>query len=114
MKINPRFLGAVSSQTISILSVFFLVCSAPWAAAEPKDDSKVYWDGGKRGHVDGCSRLPKDKDELAKMKTATDGEMIAGGAVLCSRCPGSTTEGKGNPGGVSKNAKADKSEVPAV
>ncbi len=67
--------------------------------SEPNGDTKVYWDGGKRGHVDGCTRLPKDPAELAKLKTTTYAEMKSGGALLCSRCPGSTTPGKGNPGG---------------
>jgi hypothetical protein len=81
-------------------------------AAEPAPDTKVYWDGGKRGHIEGCPRLPKDAAELAKMPVNTYGEMIAGGAVLCSKCPGSTTEGKGNPGPGAGRPKKD--ETPAV
>ncbi len=75
-----------------------LASAALSAKAELPDDTKVYWDGGQRGHVDGCSRLTKDPTELAKLTTSTMGKMKAGGALLCSRCPGSTTAGKGNPG----------------
>lgn len=100
---------------LTMIAVVFLVCAAQWVGAEPKDDTKVYWNGGKRGHVDGCRRLPQDAAELAKLKTSTYGEMKAGGALLCSRCPGSTTPGKGNSGGGKKKpTKKSKPAGPAV
>ena len=95
MKITrPTVISRLLPRISAILTLIFLLCVQS-ATAEPAGDAKVYWDGGKRGHIDGCSRLPKDSAELAKMKTATYAEMKAGGALLCSKCPGSTTAGKG-------------------
>lgn len=78
---------------------------APKPDAEPKADSKppagevlVYQINGKqRVHVVGCRRLTTDPDELAKLTSMTLTQAKAKGLVLCSRCPGSTTEGRGNP-----------------
>ena len=78
-------------------TVLMLMFTAILSSAQLPDDTRVYWEGGKRGHIEGCRRLTKDPDELAKMKTSTMSEMKAAGAELCSRCPGSTTPGKGNP-----------------
>ncbi|PXA03522.1 hypothetical protein DDZ13_11095 [Coraliomargarita sinensis] len=47
-------------------------------------ETKVYWDGGKRGHIASCRRFPEDKEV-----NSTYGKMTAAGAMLCSRCPGS-------------------------
>lgn len=99
---------------ISGIASFFLTLSGQPALAEPPNDAKVYWDGGKRGHIDGCSRLPKDPVELAKLPVKTYDEMIAGGALLCSRCPGSTTEGKGNPSGGKEGKKIDEPSAPVM
>jgi hypothetical protein len=106
---NPIQLSALSPRKRRSLPllVTLLIGSLLLVFAEPpllNDDTKVYWDGGNRGHVDGCSRLPKDAAELAKLKTSTYGAMTKAGAQLCSRCPGSTTAGKGNPQGEKKNA----------
>jgi len=60
-------------------------------------DVTVYSGGGKRVHVVGCRRLTTDPGELAKMTKMTLAEAEAKGLPLCSRCPGSTTSGKGNP-----------------
>lgn len=51
------------------------------------DDTPVYYDGGKRGHIDSCPRLT-DEAKAAGPNT-TYGEMTAKGGLLCSRCPGS-------------------------
>ena len=64
---------------------------------KPAPDTTVYWDGGKRCHVADCSRLTKNPEELEKMTKLTLAEAEARGVPLCSRCPGSTTTGKGNP-----------------
>lgn len=94
IELNPR-------KFFRLLSALLLVAGATAGQApEPDPGTKVYWDSGKRGHIDGCPRLPKDAAELAKMPVKTYGEMIAGGGVLCSRCPGSTTSGKDKPGPV--------------
>lgn len=62
----------------------------------------VYWDGKKRVHIEGCNRLSKDPNELAKLSKMTLAEAMKRGFPPCSRCPGSTTPGKGihNNGGV--------------
>jgi len=57
-------------------------------------NTKVYHSAGKkRVHVEGCRRL-NSKEGTTVM---TLGEAEAKGLALCSRCPGSTTHGKGNP-----------------
>lgn len=66
----------------------------------------VYWDGqAKRVHARGCRRLTTDPEELAKMTKMTLAEARKKGLPLCSRCPGSTTPGKGNPAGGKKSKK---------
>jgi hypothetical protein len=81
------------------------------AAKAPAKDATVYWDGkGKRCHIAGCPRLTKDPAELAKMQKLTLAEAEAKGIPLCSRCPGSTTAGKGNPEGGSKKGGDDYSK----
>lgn len=62
----------------------------------PADTIVYYKEGGKRCHIKGCRRLTKDPKELAKMKTMTYAEAMKKGIPPCSRCPGSTTPGKGN------------------
>jgi hypothetical protein len=69
-------------------------------------DTSVYYGGGPRSHVKGCRRLTKDPAELAKMTKMTLAEAEAKGLWLCSRCPGSTVAGKGNPE-VKAAAKSD-------
>lgn len=67
-----------------------------------KDDTKttVYQAVGKnRVHVEGCSRLTQDPAERAKLVKMTLAEAKAKGLELCSKCPGSSTPGKGNPEG---------------
>jgi len=70
---------------------------ASGGANEPDDNATVYYGGKKRVHITGCRRLTKDPAELAKMTKMTYGEAKAKGLPLCSRCPGSTTQGRGNP-----------------
>jgi hypothetical protein len=66
--------------------------------AEPPEETTVYHVSGKnRVHVEGCKRLTKDRAERAQMTTMTLAEAKAKGLELCSRCPGSTTPGRGNP-----------------
>jgi hypothetical protein len=101
---------SIPRRLFRLLTALLLIVGTTAAqATEPDPGAKVYWDGGKRGHIEGCPRLPKDAAELAKMPVKTYGEMIAGGGVLCSRCPGSITTGKEKPGPV-----ADRSGTPAV
>ncbi len=94
-------------------TALLLIFSAMLSHAQLADDAKVYWDGGKRGHVDGCRRLPQDPAELAKITVTTFGKMKAGGAELCSRCPGSTTPGKGKKS-ESSSKKKEESDSPSV
>jgi len=63
----------------------------------PGDTQVYYNEGKKRVHIMGCRRLPTDKDELAAFKKMTFSQAAAKGLPPCSRCPGSTTTGKGNP-----------------
>lgn len=53
--------------------------------------------GKKRVHVEGCRRLTDDPAERAKLVRMTLAEAEAKGFPPCSRCPGSTTAGKGDP-----------------
>jgi hypothetical protein len=50
-------------------------------------DTPVYYNGGKRGHIEGCRRL--SPEAKAAGPTMTLAEMEAKGGRLCSRCPGS-------------------------
>lgn len=59
--------------------------TAPKAATDFPPDTKVQWDGGKRGHIQGCRRASTDPADFNK----TLAEMRAADAQLCSRCPGS-------------------------
>lgn len=66
--------------------------------AKPAGDTVVYHAEGKRRvHVEGCRRLTRDPQILATMTRMTLAEAAAKGLPLCSRCPGSTTAGKGHP-----------------
>ena len=68
------------------------------AVEKPPGDTMVYHVEGKnRVHVLGCRRLSTDPKVLATMTIMTLAEAEAKGLPLCSRCPGSTTPGKGNP-----------------
>ncbi len=99
MKLTMRL--TISSLAIPVFAV--LLWSAGLLAADvdgkPSADTIVYHGGQGRVHVEGCRRLTKDPAELAKMKKMTLAEAEAQGLPLCSRCPGSTTPGKGNPQG---------------
>jgi arylsulfatase A-like enzyme len=59
----------------------------------PGDTTVYHVEGKKRVHVKGCRRLTADLDTLEKM---TLDEAMKKGLPPCSRCPGSTTPGKGN------------------
>lgn len=85
-----------------ITAVLLIAGNSRAGASDLPDDTKVYWDGGKRGHIDGCRRLTKDLAELAKLPTSTLGKMKAAGSQLCSKCPGSTT-----PGGYKKKGASE-------
>jgi hypothetical protein len=66
--------------------------------AKPSGDITVYHEEGKnRVHREGCRRLTTDPEILATMTKMTLAEAEEKGLPLCSRCPGSTTSGKGNP-----------------
>lgn len=64
-----------------------LLLTGSLLAAEISDDTPVYYEGGKRGHTEGCRRL--SDEAKAKGPTMTKAEMEAKGGKLCSRCPGS-------------------------
>lgn len=86
----------IKKSATACLAALFLTFSGVVAMAKPPGDTIVYGEG-KRVHVLGCRRLTKDPAELAKMKKWTLAEAEAAGSLLCSRCPGSDTPGKGNP-----------------
>jgi hypothetical protein len=66
--------------------------------AEPSGETMVYYqEGKKRVHIKGCRRLPTDPAILATMTRMTLTEAKKKGLSPCSRCPGGTTPGKGNP-----------------
>lgn len=92
--IDRRIVTVVNALTLLLLL-------APGIGAEetkvPGDTIVYRAEGKKRVHVVGCRRLTKDPEELAKMEKMTLAEAEAKGWPLCSRCPGSTTPGKGNP-----------------
>jgi hypothetical protein len=66
----------------------------------PGDTMVYHAEGKKRVHVEGCKRLTADLEKLTKMTWA---EAQKKGLPLCSRCPGSTTPGKGNPAPAAKS-----------
>jgi hypothetical protein len=77
------------------------------------DDTPVYYDGGKRGHIEGCRRLTDE--QKAAGPTTTFGEMTAQGGQLCSRCPGSELNQEreaGNAGDAGSNAQPTGSNTP--
>ena len=68
------------------------------AEAKPAGDMMVYHEEGKkRVQREGCRRLTTDPRILATITKMTLTEAEEKGLPLCSRCPGSTTPGKGNP-----------------
>ncbi len=82
-----------------LLLILFVLPPLP-AQAPPAASTTVYHSPGKkRVHVDGCRRLPEDRSGYQKM---TLGEAQAKGLPLCSRCPGSSTPGKGQAGAGNK------------
>lgn len=62
----------------------------------PDDTIVFYPPGKKRVHLEGCRRLADDRRGLIKMTLAKARQK---GLPPCSRRPGSSTEGKGNPPG---------------
>lgn len=66
--------------------------------AKPSGEIMVFHaEGKKRVHRDGCRRLTTDPRVRETMTRMTLAEAEKKGLPLCSRCPGSTTFGKGNP-----------------
>ena len=64
-------------------------------AVQPSGDTQVFYVEGKnRVHAEGCRRLTNDPNERAKLTRMTLAEALLKGLPLCSRCPGSTTEGR--------------------
>lgn len=85
-----------SSRLLAIIG-FLLLTRVVWAAPAP---DAVVWHtpGQERGHLEACSRFKKlPEEERARMERITLEELAKRGALLCSRCPGSSTPGKGNP-----------------
>jgi hypothetical protein len=79
--------------------IVFLLSGPEVAAGKPSGDTTVYHAKGKgRVHVAECRRYKRLSDkEKAAMTEMTLEEAEKKGLPLCSRCPGSTTAGKGNP-----------------
>ncbi|MBI1336323.1 MAG: hypothetical protein GC164_05110 [Phycisphaera sp.] len=75
---------------MGVMAVAMLLTSTVFAdQAKPPGDTLVYYNEGKKTvHVEGCRRLPKDPDELAKMTRMTLAQAEAKGLRLCSKCPG--------------------------
>ena len=83
--------------------------------AEPSDATFVYHVPGKeRVHVKECRRMPKDPAELAKMARMTYAEAKAKKLPLCSRCPGSTTQGGNKTAGPESWVKPGPKEIEQV
>jgi hypothetical protein len=80
---------------IALTSLVLTGSTLAIAPEKPAGDTKVYHpEGKKRVHVEGCSRLPKDRSGFKIMTLA---EAEAKGLSLCSRCPGSPKPGAGDP-----------------
>jgi hypothetical protein len=61
--------------------------------AEPAGETTVFHVAGRdRVHLENCRRLTKDPVELAKLAKMTLAEAKTQGLLLCSKCPGSTTD----------------------
>lgn len=75
---NP--ISRFASKTV-IVPLLFLMASLTVIADFP-DNTPVFYDGGKRGHLEECRRLKKPTN-------TTLAEMREQGGQLCSRCPGS-------------------------
>jgi hypothetical protein len=73
---------------ITILSAIALLTFGAEAFAQNfPDNTPVYYNGGNRGHIEGCRRI--SPEAKAAGPNTTYGAMIAQGGQLCSRCPGS-------------------------
>lgn len=91
------------------ISLFtFLAFGAEVGAKDYADDTPVYYDGGKRGHVDGCRRL--SPEAKAKGPNTTYAKMKAKGGLLCSRCPGSPLNVEREAGGNTKKKQSNDSD----
>lgn len=67
--------------------------AAAGAVSAPANAANItaYVGGGKKCHVEGCKRLPKDPVALANLQKMTLAEAIAKGFPPCSKCPVQTT-----------------------
>ncbi|PXA03523.1 hypothetical protein DDZ13_11100 [Coraliomargarita sinensis] len=85
--------------TPSILLSLCIALGPLVLVAEPPAETTVYQAAEKkRAHLEDCRRYQRMSDEAqAKMVAMTFAQAKAKGLPLCSRCPGSTTPGKGNP-----------------
>lgn len=100
MRTNTRhlFLEPTTPFLSRLLLVFAVCFTFQTTHAEPSGESIVFQETGKkRVHVEGCRRLTTDPAEPAKLARMTLAEAKAKGLSLCSKCPDSTTPGKGNP-----------------
>ena len=87
----------ISTLRLSILCVLLLTGHAAPAAPDPE---AVVWhaSGQARGHLEDCPRFKRmPESDRAKMDRITLAELERREALLCSRCPGSNTSGRGNP-----------------
>ena len=92
------------------LLVFAVGLGFQTSLAEPSAETAVFQETGKmRVHVEGCRRLTNDPAERAKLAKMMFAEAKAKGLELCSRCPGSTTTGKGNPADETEESGATRS-----
>ena len=89
----------MSPFSIRISAIIGLLLWNPISLADSAPDAVVrHTPGQARGHLEDCSRFKKlPEEERGKMDRITLAELAKRGAVLCSRCPGSSTPGKGNP-----------------
>lgn len=81
---------------VSIFAGLLLFTPIAGAAPEPVSGDVTVWHvpGKGRVHREGCRRLTNDPAERAKMTQMTLAEARAKDLQLCSKCPGSLTEGK--------------------
>ncbi len=103
----------ISSNIFLMPALLILACLPMNSSAQPtefSDDTPVYYDGGKRGHIEDCRRV-SDEAKAAGPNT-TYGEMKAKGGLLCSRCPDSELNVQREAGGDQKSKKKGDEKSP--
>ena len=94
-----RIAAMMRTFSVRVSAIFgFLLLSHGLLANLAPDTVVWHTPGEARGHLEACSRFKKmSNEDRAKMERITLAELEKRGAMLCSRCPESTTPGKGNP-----------------